>query len=156
MKKINIISSPIIKTILIVLAIVMAIILISTPINIYGQSPKAKMQGEIDFITGGVGEDESFAMRGEAKNWPLLIDFSQNLENRDVWISQVDLRIQDAKGQRIFAVTTDGPLLLVRLPSGNYELVATYENITKKQKIQITDNKLLRVSFNWGPPKSNI
>lgn len=156
MKKMNIISSSIIKAILIVVAIVMAIIMISTPINIYGQSPKTQMQGEIAYITGGVGEDESSAMRGDAKNWPLMVDFSQNLEKRDVWISQVDLRIQDAKGTRIFAAMTDGPLLLVRLPSGNYVLVATYEGVTKTQKIQITDNKLLRVSLNWGPPKISV
>jgi len=156
MKKMNIISSPIIKAILIVVAIAIAIILISTPINIYGQSPQAQMQGEIAYITGGVGEEESAAMRGDAKNWPLMIDFSQNLENRDVWISQVDLRIQDAKGNGIFVATTDGPLLLVRLQSGNYVLMAAYEGVTKTQKIQIIDGKPLRVSLNWGPPKSSI
>jgi hypothetical protein len=152
----NIISSPIIKAFLIVLAIVMAIIMLSTPINIYGQTPKTQMQGEIAYITGGVGEEESAAIRGDAKNWPLMIDFSQNLENRDVWISQVDLRIQDIKGNSILVATTDGPLLLVRLQSGNYVLMATYEGVTKTQKMQIIDSNLLRVSLNWGPPKSSI
>ena len=34
--------------------------------------------------------------------------------------------------------------------------MATYEGVTKTQKIQIIDSKLLRVSLNWGPPKSSI
>lgn len=127
----------------------------SLPMSTYGQLPKTQKQGEITYITGGVGEDESKAIKDDAKNWPLIIDFSRHLENRDAWISQVYVRILDVKGNGIFEVTTDGPFLLVNLPSGSYVLTATYLSITKTQKIQIVDGKPLRASLNWRLPKSS-
>ena len=148
-------KSPIIKYLLIILLALMAVLMISLPMSIYGQLPKVQKQGEITYTTGGVGEEESKAIRDDAKNWPLVIDFSQHVQNRDAWISQVYLRILDIKGNGIFEVTTDGPFLLVNLPSGNYTLAATYEGITKIQKIQIVDGRPLRVSLNWRLPKSS-
>ena len=153
MKTINM-KSPIIKYILIILLVLMAILMIGLPMSAYGQLPKTQKQGEITYITGGVGEDESKAIKDDAKNWSLVVDFSQHLENRDAWISQVYLRILDVKGNGIFEVTTDGPFLLINLPSGSYMLTATYEGITKTQKIQIVDAKPLRASLNWRLPKS--
>ena len=147
-------KSPIIKYLLIVLLVLMAILMFSLPMSTYGQLPKTQKQGDIAYITGGVGEDESKAIRGDAKNWPLIIDFSQHLQNHDAWISQVYLRILDVKGNGIFEVTTDGPFLLVNLPSGSYMLTATYEGITKTQKIQIVNGKAHRASLNWSLPKS--
>ena len=153
MQKINM-KSPIIKYLLIALLALMVILLFILPMSTYGQLPKTQKQGDITYITGGVGEDESKAIRGDAKNWPLIIDFSQHLQNHDAWISQVYLRILDIKGNGIFEVTTDGPFLLVNLPSGSYVLTATYEGITKTQKIQIVDGKAHRASLNWSLPKS--
>ena len=147
-------KSPIIKYLLIAFLVLMAILMISLPMSTYGQLPKSQNQGEITYITGGVGDDESKAIKDDAKNWPLVVDFSQHLENRDAWISQVYLRILDVKGNGIFEVTTDGPFLLVNLPSGSYMLTATYEGITKTQKIQIVDGRSLRASLNWRLPKS--
>ena len=155
MQTTKIMKSPIIKYLLIVLLMLVVILMFSMPISTYGQLPKTQKQGEIVYITGGVGEGESKAIREDAKNWPLIINFSQYLENRDAWISQVYLRILDAKGNGIFEVTTDGPLLLLKMPSGNYVLMATYEGVTKTQKIQIVDGKPLRISLNWRLPKSS-
>ena len=154
MQKINM-KSPIIKYLLIVLLALMVILMFILPMSTYGQLPKTQQQGDITYITGGVGEDESKAIRGDAKNWPLIVDFSQHLQNHDAWISQVYLRILDLKGNAIFEVTTDGPFLLVNLPSGSYMLTATYEGITKTQKIQIVDGKAHRASLNWSLPKSS-
>ena len=148
-------KSPIIKYLLIILLALMAVLMISLPMSIYGQLPKIQKQGEITYITGGVGKEESKAIRDDAKNWPLVIDFSQHLENHDAWISQVYFRILDVKGNAIFEATTDGPFLMANLPSGNYTLTATYEGVTKIQKIQIVEGKSLRVSLNWRLPKSS-
>ena len=148
METTKIIKLPIIKYSFIVL------LMFSMPMSSYGQLPKSQKQGELIYISGGVGEEESKAIREDAKNWPLVIDFSQYLENRDAWISQVYLRILDAKGNSIFEVNTDGPLLLLKMSSGDYVLMATYGGITKTEKIQIIDGKTLRVSVNWRLPKS--
>ena len=40
------------------------------------QLPPSKAQGNITFITGGIGSDESSAIFAAAKKWPLLIELS--------------------------------------------------------------------------------
>lgn len=113
------------------------------------QFPTTQMQGDIAYISGGIGEDEAKAMKAESKNWPLLIEFSEYSISQDLWVAQVYLKILDSKGKTILETTVDGPMFLGRLPPGNYELFATYEGETKSTKIQIVNGKSLRVSMNW-------
>lgn len=120
----------------------------------FAQLPQVQEQSGITFITGGIGEDEAKAIKDEAKNWPLSVDFSQQLEGHDAWVSQVDLTIRDAKGGAIFETSLDGPMFLAKLPSGNYEIVMTYEGVTKRQKIQVIAGRPLHVSVSWRLSKS--
>ena len=126
----------------------------SLPTKTYGELPQPLQEGNITYISGGVGEDEAKAIKAEAKNWPLNVEFSQYLESHDAWVSQVYLTILDAKGVAIFEANLDGPMFLAKLPSGNYEIVATYEGVTKKQKIQVVSGRPLHVSISWRSSKS--
>lgn len=147
-------KSPMIKYIVMALLLLVVLAVMSLPTKTYGQLPHSLQEGNITYISGGVGEDEAKAIKAEAKNWSLNIEFSQYLENRDAWVSQVYLTILDAKGNAIFEANLDGPLFLAKLPSGNYEIVATYEGVTKKQRIQVVAGRPLHVSINWRLSKS--
>jgi hypothetical protein len=46
-------------------------------------------------------------------------------------------------------------MFLGKVPPGNYELLATYEGVTKSKKIQIIDGMPLHVSLNWRLSKSS-
>ena len=118
------------------------------------QLPTIQMQGDITYISGGIGEDEAKAMKAESKSWPLSIEFSEYLVSQDLWVAQVYLRILDSSGKTQFEATVDGPMFLGKLPPGNYQLIATYEGITQSRKIQIIDGKPLHVSINWRLSKS--
>ena len=120
----------------------------------YAQILINRTQGNISFIAGGIGEDESTAMKLMSKKWPLSIEFSEYSDGKDLWIAQVYLRILDANGKTLFDTTIDGPMFLGRLPPGNYQLLATYEGVTQSRKIQIIDAKPLHVSMNWRLSKS--
>ena len=147
-------KSPMIKYIVMALLLLGVLAVMSLPTKTYGQLPHSLREGNITYISGGVGEDEAKAIKAEAKNWPLNIEFSQYLESHDAWVSQVYLTILDAKGNAIFEANLDGPLFLAKLPSGNYEIVATYEGVTKKQRIQVVAGRPLHVSINWRLSKS--
>ena len=122
----------------------------------YAQMLINRTQGDISFIAGGIGEDESTAMKLMSKKWPLSIEFSEYLDGKDLWIAQVYLRILDANGKKLFDTTIDGPMFLGKLPVGNYELLATYEGVTQSRKIQIIDGKPLHVSINWSLSKGRV
>ena len=118
------------------------------------QLPMTQAQGDITYISGGIGEDEAKAIKAESKSWPLSIEFSEYLVSQDLWVAQVYLRIIDSKGKTQFEATVDGPMFLGKLPPGNYELLATYEGVTQSRKIQIIDGKPLHLSMNWRLSKS--
>lgn len=120
----------------------------------YAQLPKVQIQGDISYISGGIGEDETKAMQSESKNWPLSIEFSEYLVSQDLWVAHVYLRILDANGKAIFEAVVDGPIFLGKVPPGNYELLATYQGITKSRKIQIVKGKSLHIPMNWRLSKS--
>ena len=120
------------------------------------QFPVTQTQGDIAYISGGIGEDEAKTIKAESKNWPLSIEFSEYLISQDVWVAQVYLRILDSKGKTILETMVDGPMFLGRLPPDNYELFATYEGVTKSRKIQIVNGKTLHISMSWRLYKSEI
>ena len=119
----------------------------------YAQLPKVQTQGNITYISGGIGEDEAAAMKAESKSWPLSIEFSEHLVNQDLWVAQVYLRILDSKGKTLFDTTVDGPIFLGKLPPGNYELLATYQEVTKRRVIEIKQGQHIKESFNWQSKK---
>jgi hypothetical protein len=119
----------------------------------YAQMLINRTKGDISFIAGGIGEEESIAMKLMSKSWPLSIEFSEHLVSQDLWVAQVYLRILDSKGKTLFDTTVDGPMFLGKLPPGNYELLATYQGVTKRRAIEIKQGQHIKESFNWQSKK---
>jgi len=115
----------------------------------FAQLPEVQMRPEMSCMMGGIGSDESKALRTEAKKWPLNIEFSEHQGNKDVWISGVSLKIINAKKNTIFEESCNGPLFLAKLAPGTYDVVATYQGIEKKRQIKIMDGKSERIAMNW-------
>lgn len=115
----------------------------------FAQLPELQVRSSMSCMIGGVGSDESKALRAEAKKWPLNIEFSERLDNKDAWISGVRLKIMDAKKNTIFEESCNGPIFLAKLAPGTYDIVASYQGIEKKRQIKIEDGKSERVNMNW-------
>lgn len=115
----------------------------------YAQLPEIESRSNLSCMMGGVGEDESKAMREEAKKWPLNIEFSEHVGKSDLWVSGATLTIINKSGNTIFEETCNGPLFLAKLVPGKYQLIATYQGVTQKKTIEIREGKSLKASFNW-------
>ena len=113
------------------------------------QLPEVQARPEMSCMIGGIGADESKALRAEAKKWPLNIEFSERLGNKDVWVSGVRLKIMDAKKNTLFEESCNGPIFLAKLAPGTYHIVASYQDVEKKRQIKIENGKSERVSMNW-------
>jgi hypothetical protein len=147
-------QSPIIKYVLIVALMLGLIVMCSLPVKIYGQLPLIKYQGDIAYINGGVERDEAKAIHADAKNWPLSIEFFEYLVDQRLWIGRVYLSIRDGNGKSIFEDSLDGPMFLAKLPSGNYEIIATHNGVTKTQKVQVVAGRPINVCIYWGLSKN--
>lgn len=113
------------------------------------QLPEIQTDSNLSCMMGGIGLDESKAMREEAKKWPLVIEFTEQQGKSYAWISGAELQIINAKGETIFFDKCNGPMFFAKIIPGKYELIATYQNQVKKRVVSI-NGKQSKVSFIWG------
>lgn len=128
---------------------ILLLALITFSFHSFAQLPEIQTRTNMTYMMGGIGSDESRALRAEARKWSLNIEFSERQENKDVWISDVYLKIIDANKKVIFEELCNGPIFLAKIPPGTYDIIATYQGIDKKLQIKIVDKKTERISINW-------
>ena len=116
----------------------------------YAQLPGVQYSGELAFISGGIGSDESDAMQENAKKWPLMLQFSQ-IDQRGwgSWVSGVRVKILNEQKQEIFTNECDGPFLLIALKPGQYVIEASYDGVVQQRKIYLTQDKPEKLSIYW-------
>jgi len=121
--------------------------------NGYTQTPlpNIKQYGTTQYISGGIGVDECKAMQTEACNWPLQLMFSEVQKGTAVgaWVADVDLKLTDKDGNSVLSIITEGPLVLVKLPAGNYTLTANYEGKLATRNISLREGQSQTVSVHW-------
>lgn len=94
-------------------------------------------QGNVSFISGGVGEDEANAMKSAASSYPLELHFVQKAAPRDEFLADVKVRITDRSKRVVLDTVANGPYLLARLPSGRYDVEADYSGVVKKRSVDV-------------------
>lgn len=62
----------------------------------YTLSP-VQNQGHIEFLTGGIGSDESKAILQEGGKWPLMLELARASMPRAEYLSDVHITIKDAQ-----------------------------------------------------------
>ncbi len=121
--------------------------------NGHAQAPMPKIQqyGSTQYVSGGFGVDECKALQTDACNWPLQLMFSEVPKGKTVgaWVSDVDLRITDKDGNAVLSIITEGPILLVKLPSGSYTLTANYLGKLATRTFTIQDGRNQTESVYW-------
>jgi hypothetical protein len=128
---------------------ILGLFIFSLPVLGSAQVPEPQTDGNIQFISGGIGSDESASIKAVAKKWPLYIEFSKRDENKSVWISEVSVTITDAKGQQVFTQSNQGPMLLVGLKPGKYSIQASYEDVKMVRSLTVSSSQFQKISFQW-------
>ena len=115
-----------------------------------GLLPETKNSNGLMYMTGGIGSEESEAMQELGKKWPLLIEFSQDHPQRALWISDVQIKLSK-KGSKtpLLEIITEGPILLIDLPAGEYTLDANFEGRPLKRNFKIEAAKANRLNLMW-------
>jgi hypothetical protein len=115
--------------------------------------PQVQSQGQAEFITGGVGKDESEAIAQAAGTWPLMLELSQSAAPRAEFISDVQITIKDKSGNTVLDMRSEGPYVLVKLPAGKYSLDGTYESKTLHRNVSLQKGRSVRLSLMWPAAK---
>ena len=83
--------------------------------------PQWKGDGAVRYVCGGIGSDESNAMRAARKEHPLALLFARS---DGAYLADVDVDIKGADGAPSLALRASGPVCLVDIPDGRYTVSA--------------------------------
>lgn len=117
--------------------------------------PPVQTQGQTQFISGGIGKDESEAILQVRRSWPLMLELTQADDSRAQYIGDVQITIKDELHNTVLDTTTEGPYLLVQLPAGKYSLEATYHTTTLHRKLNLQKESGKKVTLVWPADRNH-
>ena len=111
--------------------------------------PEAKISQGIEYISGGIGSEESDAMLALGKKWPLVLEFSQDHPQRPLWVADITVKILDQKKKVVFEALSEGPIMLLKISSGKYDAEYSFEGKVLKRSLAIEEGKFQKQSVIW-------
>lgn len=130
----------------------LCVLSLAIAIGIPGQSkatdgflPDIQQQGDISFVTGGVGDEETAAMKSESGDYNLQI---MNSDKDGHFADHRHITISDAKHNEVLDAD-GGPLFYANLPKGHYTVQASSNRQNMSKKVTIGGNKPTLVHFVW-------
>ena len=88
--------------------------------------PPVQHQGSVQYVSGGIGLDESEALKAAARTIPGA-DLRRTGRRQADYVADVTVAIHDGQGKPVLRATSEGPYMLVKLPAGDYKVSATYK-----------------------------
>lgn len=85
--------------------------------------------GPFTYVCGGVAADEQAELRSEASQYDMGLLFTQG--GRGEYLSDVNVKLM-RNGQQVAEFTSTGPRCLIKGPRASYQVVATYEGMSKR------------------------
>ncbi|AOI58385.1 carboxypeptidase regulator [Burkholderia diffusa] len=116
----------------------------------YAQSdglPAASQQGDVSYVSGGIGKDQSTAFERNEAAWPLALRFTGK---GGEYLADVHVRIVDGKGTELLATDARGPYMLVKLPPGRYTVHASYQGSDESRAVTVGAKGGAKAAFQWS------
>ena len=96
------------------------------------QTPATQTAGAVQYRCGGIGVDESNAMRAAMKDYPLALLFAASGGD---YLADIQVQISGANDA---SFTAGGPVCLLKLPEGRYTVKATTKDgRDKSQSVEV-------------------
>ena len=108
------------------------------------------VDAHIRYVNGGVGTEDADAMRAQAPAYPLELVFTRHVAERDEFLADVNLLIEDGRGHIVVERAGQGPIFLAQLPDGQYKITAEYRGQTQTRRVVIASGRHERLSLVWS------
>ena len=98
-------------------------------------------------LFGSIAESAAFEVA--AKQYPLKLEFVASTKPPTKYLTDVQVSIKDKRNRQVLRAVSDGPFMLVKLPPGDYEVLATYSGATEQRAVRVGKTDRQRVVFQW-------
>jgi hypothetical protein len=130
------------------LALILPCLLLSLPSLAEESAIQPQTQGDVTFVTGGVGIDERNELDATRANYNLSLQFS--VQGSGNYLSDVNIRITDLKGNVFLETVSNGPKLFAKLPSGRYIVTVDLNGETYHKTVSVRGKQNTSLSFTWS------
>jgi len=111
--------------------------------------PPEQVQGSVSYLSGGIGLDESNAIKQAASQYPLELEFVRKATPKAEYLSDIKVTIKDHAGKTVLETMSNGPFLLAKLPAGQFTVTAEQGGEAKKRVVHIKAQGHERLMFVW-------
>ena len=101
-------------------------------------------ENNVEMVSGGVGDAEMDDITVAQKNYTLKLIFANSSGE---YLADVSVVIKDKKGDTIVDTSSVGPVLLLKLKAGTYNVSASTDKETKTNKITVRKTGLTTQYF---------
>jgi hypothetical protein len=109
-------------------------------------SPQVRSEGGVEYINGGAGEEARAAIDAERGAFPLRLVFSVA---SGAYVLADHVEVSGANG-KVLGVDNAGPMLLVKVPPGDYTVDASYAGKTERRRVRVGRDA---ATVNWRWPE---
>jgi len=103
-------------------------------------------QGDVTYISGGIGSDETDALALLKKDYNLQLTSTDATGH---YLGGSRVIISNAAHATLVDVLAQGPLFYAHLPNGRYLVETINASSSKKQSVTIASGKTSRLHFTW-------
>ncbi|WP_233849284.1 carboxypeptidase regulatory-like domain-containing protein [Paraburkholderia sp. HD33-4] len=111
--------------------------------------PALQHEGDIAFLSGGIGLGQSTAIKEVMPRYPLTLEFAGNAASGNEYLADIPVTLSDMHGKTVLRTTAKGPFLLASLPHGRYSVSATYNGKTERRDVNIAPSSHVHELFLW-------
>ena len=108
--------------------------------------PAPQQQGDISYLSGGIGENETEAMNEVKKQYNLRITSANKTGE---YRGDTRIVVSDSHGTVLLDTVSAGPLFYTNLPNGRYTVDGYSEGQTTRKTVKIVSGKSTLVNFSW-------
>ena len=109
--------------------------------------PPVQQSGDVRYVSGGVGLDESQAFLSHRSAYPLSIEIYANRNGHEVYTSDAAVTVRDGRGDTVMQTRAQGPFVLVDAPPGRYSIDVTRAGRTEIRHAQLAPGRTDRAIF---------
>ncbi len=112
--------------------------------------PPPDRAGNVTYLSGGVGSDQSTEIKQQMSKYPLVLEFAGRTSSGNDYLADIPVRIADVHGHAVLSTVANGPFLLASLPDGRYSVTATYNGQAQRRSVDVHASSHLREVFLWA------
>lgn len=119
----------------------------SIPVASANNDGIVQSSGGVPHVSGGVGKDSIERLNALARDFNLKLVFALKSGN---YVSDVKVTITDTAGKTLVDTISAGPWLMTKLPTGSYQIGATFAGQTIKRQVSISSATLRTIDLRWA------